>query len=66
MKFQVYKGKDGKFYWRAKARNGRIIADGAQGYKHKRSCLNSLIGLCVDICNQHKRGETFKIDDTKA
>jgi len=32
---EVYKGRDGKFYWRARARNGKIVADGSQGYKSK-------------------------------
>ena len=30
---EVYKGKDEKFYWRARAKNGKIVADGSQGYK---------------------------------
>lgn len=33
MKVQVYRREDGKWDWRAKARNGRIVAtSGGQGY----------------------------------
>jgi uncharacterized protein YegP (UPF0339 family) len=35
MKVQIYQGKNKKWYWRVVARNGRIIADGAQGYASK-------------------------------
>lgn len=37
MKFQIYKGKNGDFYWRAKANNNKIVADSSEGYKRKRS-----------------------------
>lgn len=28
-----YKGRDGQWYWRWRAQNGKITADGAEGYK---------------------------------
>jgi uncharacterized protein YegP (UPF0339 family) len=37
MKFEIYQGADGQWYWRLVARNGKIIADGCEGYKQKRS-----------------------------
>ena len=39
MKYEIFEGKDGLWYWRLRARNGRIIADGAQGYRRRRGCL---------------------------
>jgi uncharacterized protein YegP (UPF0339 family) len=42
MRFQIYKGKDKRWYWRAIAGNGRIVADGSQGYVTKYVCRNQL------------------------
>lgn len=39
MKFEIYQGADGQWYWRLVARNGRIVADGCEGYKQKRSVI---------------------------
>lgn len=36
MKIEVYRRKDGKWAWRVRALNNKIVAvDGAQGYEHK-------------------------------
>lgn len=35
MKFHYYKARDGQWRWRLRARNGRIIADSAEGYANK-------------------------------
>ena len=40
-KFVVYKGKDGKDYFRLKAANGEVIFTG-QGYASRKSCLNGI------------------------
>jgi len=32
IRIQTSKGKDGKWYWHARAINGKIVADGAEGY----------------------------------
>jgi len=31
-KFQVFKGKNGEYYWRMRANNSQIIATGGEGY----------------------------------
>jgi hypothetical protein len=31
--------RPGQYYWRAKARNGRIVAIGGEGYKRKSTCV---------------------------
>jgi uncharacterized protein YegP (UPF0339 family) len=33
---QTYRDRTGEYRWRMRAKNGRIIADGAEGYKTKR------------------------------
>jgi len=40
-KFQIFKGKDDKFYFRLNARNGEQIL-GSQGYTAKASCQNGV------------------------
>lgn len=35
MKFTVFQGADGAWYWHAKTRNGRIVAIGGEGYVRK-------------------------------
>ncbi len=35
MKFITYQDKAGKWRWRLKARNGRVVADSGQGYSTK-------------------------------
>jgi uncharacterized protein YegP (UPF0339 family) len=40
-KFQVFKGKDGQYYFRLKAANGEVIC-GSEGYTTRQSCLNGI------------------------
>jgi len=40
--FEVYTDDAGEWRWRLLARNGKIIADSAEGYSSKISALNSL------------------------
>ncbi len=40
--FEVYLGKNNKWYWRLMSRNGRIIADGGQGYTRKEGAIKGL------------------------
>lgn len=39
IKVQLYVDKEGLYRWRARARNGKIIADSGQGYKRKRDAI---------------------------
>ena len=40
--FYTYKGKDGQFYWRLKGANGKVIADGAEGYTTRYGAVRAL------------------------
>lgn len=52
MKIEIYEsGKDGKHYWRARAQNGRIVADGPQGYA-KRAGANKAALSVVTGCRE--------------
>ena len=40
--FEAYKDARGEWRWRMRARNGRIVADGAEGYASKRNVLRAI------------------------
>jgi uncharacterized protein YegP (UPF0339 family) len=40
--FHLYRDKRGEFRWRLRARNGRIIADGGEGYARKDACEHGI------------------------
>lgn len=46
MKFEIYEARNipfaGRWYWRAKARNGRIMADGSESYFKKGNALRAV------------------------
>jgi uncharacterized protein len=42
MKFIVYKDSRGEWRWTLRARNGRKVADGAEGYKRQASIIAML------------------------
>ena len=41
LKVEFYKDRKGEWRWRAKARNGKILADSAEGYKRRAMCLKA-------------------------
>jgi uncharacterized protein YegP (UPF0339 family) len=45
MRFEVYQGKGGRWYWRLVARNGKIIADGSQGYSESQNARRAVLNL---------------------
>jgi uncharacterized protein YegP (UPF0339 family) len=46
---EVYRGKDKKWYWRMRAGNGKIVADGSQGYASKAGGEKAAKKLMEDI-----------------
>lgn len=40
-KFQIFKGRDGQFYWRFKAPNGEIMCS-SEGYTTKAGARNAI------------------------
>lgn len=45
MKFEIYKDAKGEWRWRLRAKNGRIVADSAEGYKKRASVANAVLNL---------------------
>lgn len=37
---EIYRNRKKEFFWRARSRNGKIIAVGGEGYKRKGACLS--------------------------
>lgn len=49
MTAEFFKGKDGQWYWRLRGRNGRIRADGGEGYKTLLGARRGLRGLIATM-----------------
>jgi uncharacterized protein YegP (UPF0339 family) len=45
MKFVVYKDSAGEWRWTLRARNGRKVADGAEGYRRQSSIIAMLVKI---------------------
>lgn len=45
MKFEIYKDKKGEWRWTLKARNGKKIADSAEGYKQRGKCMRPILRI---------------------
>lgn len=56
MKFQIYQDAAGEWRWRAKARNGEIMADSAEGYTRKAD-LKIALALFINDTRQHAEVE---------
>ena len=41
-KFHIYEDKKGEYRWRLVARNGRVMADSAEGYNSQLACEQAL------------------------
>ena len=66
MKFEIYKGRNGKWFWRLKAKNHETIANG-QGYRQKADCLHVIRlikrttkGDIVDLVEEEKAAARAK------
>ena len=48
----LYKDKEGKWRWRAVAKNGNIVAASCQGYVNKQDCINNAKMLGYNSCKE--------------
>lgn len=51
LKMEVWQGASENWYWRLRARNGKIIADGAEGYKTRagvKRAARNFLNLILD------------------
>lgn len=61
MKFEIYKARDGH-RWRLRARNGRIIADGGEGYTRPSLCVAAVVRVVdgLRVGTDHGPGVTVE------
>jgi uncharacterized protein YegP (UPF0339 family) len=52
--FELYRDAGGQWRWRLRARNGRIVADSAEGYASRRNARRA-IGTTVDAMDEADR-----------
>ena len=45
-KAEIHRDARQEFRWRVRAANGRIVADGAEGYRNSADCARMLAMLC--------------------
>lgn len=48
-KIQIYKDKKKEYRWRLKAPNGKIVADGAEGYKRRSSLKKHISNVAFQM-----------------
>ena len=46
---EFYRDRAGEWRWRLKARNGRILADSAEGYTRYRDCRHGYSRTCAAL-----------------
>jgi uncharacterized protein YegP (UPF0339 family) len=49
MKFIIYKDRKGEYRWTLEARNGKKIADSAEGYKRKTQVVKMVSKITVMV-----------------
>jgi amphi-Trp domain-containing protein len=56
-RFEVYRGRDGDWYWRLRHRNGNVIATGGEGYTRKHNALKGLRSVVANSADAAITGE---------
>lgn len=59
MRFEIYEGKNGKWYWRLRS-NCKIIADGGQGYSTCQNARRATLNLRKHIRTREVPIETVE------
>jgi uncharacterized protein YegP (UPF0339 family) len=54
-KFEIFKGKDGQWYFHLKAKNNKIIAH-SEGYRNKKSCYKAIHSI-----RDNASAETYEV-----
>jgi uncharacterized protein YegP (UPF0339 family) len=55
MKVHVYEDEAGEFRWKLRSENGEIVADSAEGYRHK--------GYAITMAQKLNPGAELLVDD---
>ncbi len=49
MRFEVYRGEDGQWYWRLRSANHQVVATGAEGYMRKSDAKRAIRKVQDDV-----------------
>lgn len=63
MTFEYFQSQNGQFYWRARAANGRITADGAEGYTREADVKRAIQAFTRSVT--HSAGCMVKVEFKK-
>lgn len=58
MKITLYQDDVGEWRWRVRARNGKILAEGGEGYKREADCRKALALLANGFRGAHDMFKT--------
>jgi uncharacterized protein YegP (UPF0339 family) len=58
VKVEIFKGVTGVWFWRVRARNGKIVADGAESYANRSSVKRAVKAFLKQMA---AKAETIKI-----
>lgn len=56
MRYEVYADQAGEWRWRAVARNGKIVADGSEGYASERNAKRALTAFQAAVREPEQAG----------
>lgn len=51
MKIEIYNDKATEYRWRMVARNGKVVADSAEGYTTKQGCEHAIARFKDEVAN---------------
>ena len=58
LKFQIEKDNSGEYRWRLRVTNGKVIADGGEGYKNKGDCQLAIDLIRSDVAKAEVEDQT--------
>lgn len=65
MKFELFKGRDGQFYFNIVANNNEVVAS-SEGYTQKKSAIKTITSIVQSIAQSYSGSEKIQvIDKTK-
>ena len=65
MKFELFKGRDGQFYFNIVSTNGQVVAS-SEGYTQKKSAIQTITSIVQSIAQSYSDSEKIQvIDKTK-
>lgn len=61
--FEIYQGQDGDYYWRLRDSNGKIVADGSEGYVSKDNVRDAIENVKNEVSSGSADFEIYEGSD---